>query len=86
MTLSLLGQGQIDTTPATVLPNFDTLQTIAGQSFTVSLQTFDDNTAIRQAEVYFKKGGETAFTKMALKKTAERFWQATIDSNQITMR
>ncbi len=85
MILNLSGQGKIDQTPATVVPVFDTLKTIAGHPFTVSIQATDDNTSINKAEVYLQQGGEATFHKFDLKKTGEKLWQATIDSSFITM-
>lgn len=86
MTLNLSGEGKIDPTPATVVPAFDTLQIIAGQPFTVSIQAFDDNTDVTKAEVYLRQGGEGAFHKFDLQKAGKRLWQTTLDSNLITIR
>ncbi len=84
--LILNGEGEIDPTPATIVPSFDTLQAVAGKRFAVSIQAYDDNTTINRAEAFFKQGGETAFSQLVMKKAADRLWQADIDSDRVTMR
>ncbi len=82
----LTGRGKIDSTPAQLSFNPDSLTLTIGQQFELNIPVTDDSTTIQQVTLYLRPGAKQQFQAFPLEKSTGDNWSATLPESLITER
>ncbi|MCD6377130.1 MAG: choice-of-anchor D domain-containing protein, partial [Caldisericaceae bacterium] len=84
--IQLAGSGKIDSTPAQLSFNSDSLQLTIGQQTTLKVKISDDSTTIQKVTLYLRPGAKGQFQSLGLEQTTSQNWSVVLPESLITER